>query len=78
VFLKKFRAVDGSTIIMTPSAYVTEEACKEMPPSIVKGIWALPYIKDNLQWWALEIVDGFGPDLSLHCAMEECCKGKKM
>ena len=24
----------------------------------------MPYIKDNLQWWALELLDGFGSHLN--------------
>jgi hypothetical protein len=31
-----------------------------MTPSIVKGYRALPVVKDNPQWWMIEIFDGFG------------------
>ena len=59
-FLKKEGCELGSTICMTKNAYMTEEAWEEMTPSIVKGYRVLPVVKDNPQWWMIEIFDGFG------------------
>ena len=63
-FLKKEGCELGSTICMTENAYMTEEAWEEMTPSIVKGYRALPVVKDNPQWWMIEIFDGFGAHLT--------------
>ena len=43
---------------------MTEEAWEEMTPSIVEGYRALPVVKDNPQWWMIEIFDGFGAHLT--------------
>jgi hypothetical protein len=37
-FLVKHGMAKGSTIIMTPTAFVTEEAWEEMTPFVIKGI----------------------------------------
>lgn len=70
-FLKRNGAAEGSTICMTPSAYMTEEAWEAITPSIVKGIRSMPFIKDNPQWWVVEIFDGFGAHLSSLDAMQQ-------
>ena len=36
----------------------------------------MPYVKDNPQWYVIEIVDGFGPHTSSLYAMEEQRKNK--
>ena len=68
--LKKNGAKEGSTIIMNPTAFIIEEAWKKMMPSIVKVLCTMPNVKENPQWWMLEIFDGFGPHLSSLAAME--------
>jgi hypothetical protein len=68
--LKRNGAQEGSTIIMTPTAFVTEEAWTKMTPSLVRGLRSMPIVIDNPQWWMLEIFDGFGPHLSSLAAME--------
>ncbi len=35
-----------------------------MTPSLVKGYWDLPVVRDNPQWWMIEIFDGFGAHLT--------------
>jgi len=52
-------AAIGSRIIMTPSAYMTDEAWEAMAEDVAKGIRAMPVIKDHPDWWALFILDGF-------------------
>ena len=71
-FLVKHGMAKGSTIIMTPTAFVTEEAWEEMTPFVIKGIRSMDVIKKaNPQWWVfLEVFDGFGPHVSSYCAMK--------
>ncbi len=57
-------AAPGSTIIMTENAYMTNDAWEEMAPNIVKGIRQMPVVRDNPQWWVLEVFDGFGSHLT--------------
>jgi hypothetical protein len=69
-FLEKYGAAKGSTLIMTPTAYMTEDAWLAMTPSLIAGINAMPYIADNPQWKKLEVLDGFGPHTSSLQAMQ--------
>ena len=45
---------------MTPNAFMTTEAWVEMTPHLLKGYRSLRYLKENPQWWYIEIIDGFG------------------
>ena len=58
-FLVKYGCAPGSTIIMTESAYMTDEAWLEASKAIIKGYRNMPYVKDNEQWMVLELLDGF-------------------
>ena len=58
-FLVKYGCAPGSTIIMTESAYMTDEAWLEASKAIVKGYRSMPYVKDNPHWLVLELLDGF-------------------
>ena len=69
-FLEKHGAAKGSTIAMTPTGYMTEEAWVELAPTIADGIRALPVICDMPHWWVLKIIDGFGPHVSSETAMQ--------
>ena len=69
-FLINNGAALGSTIIMTETAFMTTEAWVKMTPKLMKGYRSLPYIKDNPQWWFLEITDGFGAHHNSLEAME--------
>ena len=69
-FLEKNGVVVGSTIVMTENAYMTEVAWETMTPVLVKGIRSMSVIKDNPQWWAIEVFDGFGPHTSSYYAMK--------
>ena len=51
--IKKHGAKEGSTIIMTLTAFMTEEAWKTMTPSLVKGLRKMPIVKANPWWWML-------------------------
>ena len=49
-FLVKHGAAPGSTIVMTPTGYMTEDAWVEMAPSMATGIRQMPVIRDNPEW----------------------------
>jgi hypothetical protein len=68
-FLVKYGAPPGSTIVMTPTGYMTEDAWLEMAPTIADGIRAMPVICDRPDWWVMKIIDGFGPHTSSDEAM---------
>jgi hypothetical protein len=61
---------------MTKNAYMTEEAWEKMTPSIVKGYRNSPVVKDNPQWWMIEIFDGFGAHLTNPNALKQCAEAK--
>ena len=54
----------GSSIVMTPTGYMTEGAWLEMAAGTAAGIRAMPVICDNPGWWVVKIIDGFGPHTS--------------
>ena len=39
-------------------------SCYSILLQIVRGYRELPYIKENPQWWVLELVDGFGSHIT--------------
>jgi hypothetical protein len=57
--VKQHGAPPGSTIIMTPNAYMTDEAWIELAPGLCAGIRAMPVIKDHPDWWVVMTLDGF-------------------
>ena len=75
-FLVRHGAPIGSTIVMTPTGYMTEEAWLEMAPSIASGIRQVPVVVDNPDWWTLKMIDGFGAHTSSEKAMEIYAKHK--
>jgi len=50
---------EGSTIIMTENAYMTDEAWLKASEAIVRGYRSLPYVKENEEWLMVELLDGF-------------------
>jgi hypothetical protein len=69
-FLVDKGAPPGSTIAMTLTGYMTEEAWVEMSPAIADGLRALPVVRDMPHWWMLKFIDGFGAHTSSSAAME--------
>ena len=69
-FLVRFGAPKGSTIAMTPTGYMTEEAWLEIAPKIAEGIRQMPVVCDRRDWWVIKVIDGFGPHCSSARAME--------
>jgi hypothetical protein len=64
-------AAIGSTVIMTPTDFMIEEAWDKSMPHIVKGLRnADPIMADNPQWWMLEVFNGFGLHTSSLKAMQ--------
>jgi hypothetical protein len=63
-YLEEFGAAKGSTVVMTKTGFMTEEAWTKITPSQIEGIRA---VSDNEDWWAIMIVDGF----VAHCISPE-------
>jgi hypothetical protein len=63
-YLVKHGAAPGSSVVMTPNAFMTESAWLEMAVSRADGIRAMPVIRDHPEWYCFEIMDGFGPHWS--------------
>ena len=64
-FLRENGAAEGSTVIMTPSAFMTTESWEEMTPHVCEGFRKLNTHTDEMrEWWMLEIFDGFGAHLA--------------
>lgn len=45
---------------MTPNAYMTDEAWREIVPHLCKGIRAMEKIRDHPDFWVVLSLDGFG------------------
>ena len=69
-FLEKYGCEPGSTIAMTKNAYMTDASWVEITRKIVDGYRAIDIIRDNPQWWMLELFDGFGSHTTNIEAME--------
>ena len=59
-FLKRHGAAEGSTFLMTPTAFMTDDAWIALAEKLAKGIRAMPVIKDHPNWWVCLILDGYG------------------
>jgi len=55
----KERCPAGSQVIMSPSAYMTDETWLKLVPFFAKGIRNLDVIKDHADWWMTLTCDGF-------------------
>ena len=69
-YLLRYGCAPGSQILMTENAFMTEECWERMTPKLVAGYRSLPYIKENPDWFCLEIFDRFGPHYSSLEAMK--------
>ncbi len=58
------------------NAYINEDAWEEMAPSLVEEYRSLPVMCDNLQWWTIEMFDGFGAHLNNLSSMKKCADAK--
>lgn len=59
-FLMRHGAAAGSTLVMTESGFMTDDAWAKIAPKMIEGIRSMDIISGNPQWWVLKIVDGFG------------------
>ena len=59
-FLVKHGAAEGSCIVMTPNAFMTEEGWDTMMDFILPGIRLMPHIVDHPNWWTFLSLDGWG------------------
>jgi len=50
----------GSKVIMTPNAFMNNEAWEEIVPLLAKAVRELPVIRDHKDWWVVVSLDGFG------------------
>jgi hypothetical protein len=69
-FLQRHGAAAGSSITMTPTAFMTEKAWVEMAPARAAGIRSMAVIRDHPDWWVVEVLDGFGPHFSSPVALK--------
>ena len=74
--LEKHVCCQGSTVIMTDSAFMTNVAWEAMTPCLMIGYRSMRYIVDNSDWWFIEITDGFGAHHNSLTAMEMRANGK--
>ena len=66
----KDRCPAESVVVMTPNAYLTDEAFDQLVPSLCKGIRAMPVVKDHPDWWLVLSMDGFGSHVNVNTAHE--------
>ena len=60
---KNHNSPPGSCVVMTPSAYMTNDAWFEMCEGMCKGIRQMPVIRDHPDKWVVFSLDGFGSHL---------------
>jgi len=60
---KNHNSPPGSCVVMTPSAYMTNEAWAAMSEGMCKGIREMPVIRDHPDKWVVFSLDGFGSHL---------------
>jgi hypothetical protein len=68
----------GSKVVMTPSAYMTDEAWKELVPTLCKGIRAMPVICDHPDWWLMLSLDGFSSHINVHESLKVFAENKML
>ena len=66
----KERCPAGSSIAMSPSAYMTDEVYAKLVPQLCTGIREMPVIKDHPEWWVVLSLDGFGSHVNVHSAQK--------
>ena len=69
-FLVDNGAEPGSSVQMTPKGFMTNKAWHTMTPQLMEGICSMLFIRDNPDWYVLEIADGFGAHLNNYDALK--------
>lgn len=62
-FCANFKAPPGSCVEMTPSAYMTNDAWRNICPKLCAGIRQMEVIRDHPDKWVVFSLDGFGSHL---------------
>jgi hypothetical protein len=62
-FTANYNAPEGSYVLMTPSAYMTDEAWRELVPHLCRGIRSMKGVCDHPDFWVVLSLDGFGSHL---------------
>jgi hypothetical protein len=62
-FTQHWPAPPGSRVVMTPNAYMTDDAWIELVPHLCKGVREMKVIKDHPNLWVVLSLDGFGSHL---------------
>ena len=75
-FLQRHGAAPGSSIVMTPTAFMTEQAWVEMAEVRAKGMRSMPVIKDHPEYWLVEVLDGYAAHFSSPIALDIYYKHK--
>ena len=57
--LLKERCPPGSQVVMSPSAYMSDDTWLKLVPIFAKGIREMEKIKDHPDWWMTLTCDGF-------------------
>jgi len=55
----------GSTVLMTPNAFMTDVTWTKVVPILCKAIRNLPVIRDHPDWWIVIALDGFGSHINV-------------
>jgi hypothetical protein len=69
--IDKHGAPPGSTVIMTPSGYMTDKAWEKVVHALALGISRMPVIRDHPNWWVCITLDGIGSHVSVHSVSVE-------
>ena len=67
---KYFKAPPGSEIIMTPNAFMTDEAWLTIVPKLCKAIRQMNVICEHPDWWVYLSLDGYGSHVNVTKALE--------
>ena len=70
-YLMKYGAAEGSTVEMTPTAFMTTECWEVLAPKLMKSYCNINmHIKEIDEWWILEVLDGYSPHMASLIAMQ--------
>jgi len=73
---RHFKAPEGSEVIMTPNAFMTDDAWLQMVPKLCKSIRNMEVIRDHPDWWVLLSLNGFGSHVNVFEAHDFFAKEK--
>ncbi len=71
-FADSYNAPKGSRVIMTPNAYMTDEAWQELVPYLCMGIRSMNGVHDHPNFWVVLSLDRFGSHLNSDALLVFC------